>query len=316
MDGDRCRSFGIGCCDVYSRDILVCGDGRICPISVLARESGLRLWELSTSSSSAQLREKTEEVLSVLFDIGVVASWGDPLRLLKGLDPSRLARRASSRSMTRELVLISGSSLIPRTRLGLGRATSVEVVSLLPGRGLRFSLFDISSVSAIQISVRLRHMLSAFRRNCRSIVLAGPTTDAVLGEAPCDPALPVIAAKLKASDAVASKARYRFAFTTGLALASAERRSGCKFVIPGVFIVEASGEILPTCRRFGDDEIVVMVVVAVGGRSFRTVDIAAFDDFGSIPVSSSLRNRDFRSSNSSQTVDGAVVETVDSVSAV
>jgi len=86
-------------------------------------------------------------------------------------------------------------------------------------------------------------------------------------------------------------------------------------VIPRFLIVEASGEILPTCRRFGDDEIVVMVVVAVGGRSFRTFHIAAFEDFGRIPVSSSLRNRDFRSSSSSQTVDGAVVETVDSVPA-
>lgn len=86
-------------------------------------------------------------------------------------------------------------------------------------------------------------------------------------------------------------------------------------MIPNVLIVEASGEILPTCRRFGDDEVVVMVVVDVGGRSFRTFDIAALDDFGKTPVSSSLRNRDFRSSNSSQTVDGAVVETVDAVPA-
>lgn len=86
-------------------------------------------------------------------------------------------------------------------------------------------------------------------------------------------------------------------------------------MIPEIFIVEASGETLPTCRRFGDDEIVVMGLDAVGGRSSRTFDIAAFEDCGKIPVSSILRSRDFSSSSSSQTVDGAVVETVDSVPA-
>ena len=84
-------------------------------------------------------------------------------------------------------------------------------------------------------------------------------------------------------------------------------------VFPGLFTVEASGEIFSTWRRLGDEDMVVMVVVAVGGRSFRAFDMAAFDDFGKIPVSSSFRSLDFRSSSSSQTVDGAVVETVDSV---
>lgn len=55
------------------------------------------------------------------------------------------------------------------------------------------------------------------------------------------------------------------------------------------------------------------VVVAVGGRSFEARDIAASDVRGSFPVNSSLCIRDLRSSNSSQTVDGAVVDTVDSV---
>jgi len=212
---------------VYSRDVLVCGDDRVCPISVLARDRGLRLCEVSTSSSFGRLREKTE-VLSDLLDtgvvcVGVVASCGEPPRRpFKGLDVNRLARRASSRLMTLELVFISDSSLVPRTSFGLGRATSVEAVSLLSGRGLEFSLPDVSSASTIQSSVRLRHMLSAFRRNCRSIVLAAPTTDAALGEAPCEPAQPVIAAKFNASDAVASRAWYRSAFNTGLALASAE----------------------------------------------------------------------------------------------
>jgi hypothetical protein len=65
--------------------------------------------------------------------------------------------------------------------------------------------------------------------------------------------------------------------------------------------------------RFGDDDMVVTVVVAVGGRSLEARDIAAPDVAGSFPVSSSRCMRDLRSSSSSQTVDGAVVDTVDSV---
>lgn len=57
----------------------------------------------------------------------------------------------------------------------------------------------------------------------------------------------------------------------------------------------------------------VTVVVAVLGRSID--DIAAADEVGSLPVSSSFLMRDFRSSSSSHTVDGAVVEMVDSVGA-
>jgi len=64
---------------------------------------------------------------------------------------------------------------------------------------------------------------------------------------------------------------------------------------------------------FGDEDIVVTVVVAVRGRSPEADEIAAPDDGGNFPVNSSLRIRDFMSSSSSQTVDGAVVETVDSV---
>ena len=84
---------------------------------------------------------------------------------------------------------------------------------------------------------------------------------------------------------------------------------------PGSKVTDGSEEIWSVLRCFGDDDIVVMVVVAVGGRSFNAFDIAAFDEFGSAPVSSSLRSLDFSSSSSSQTVDGAVVDTVDSVPA-
>ncbi len=67
---------------------------------------------------------------------------------------------------------------------------------------------------------------------------------------------------------------------------------------------------------FGEDDIVVTVVVAVRGRSRVALDTAAADELGSCPVSSSLRILDLRSSNSSQTVEGAVVESVDSVPSV
>lgn len=57
----------------------------------------------------------------------------------------------------------------------------------------------------------------------------------------------------------------------------------------------------------------VTVVVAVRGLSPETLDIAAADEGGNFPVSSNFRILDFKSSNSSQTVDGAVVDKVDSV---
>ena len=86
-------------------------------------------------------------------------------------------------------------------------------------------------------------------------------------------------------------------------------------VSPGSKVTDGSEEIWSVLRCFGDDDMVVMVVVAVGGRSFNAFDIAAFEEFGSAPVSSSLRSLDFISSWSSETVYGSVVDTVDSVPA-
>src|ERR1700712_1686719 len=63
---------------------------------------------------------------------------------------------------------------------------------------------------------------------------------------------------------------------------------------------------------FGEEEIVVVAaVVAVFGLS--EVVIAAAEDGGNLPVNSSFLILDLRSSSSSHTVDGAVVEMVDSV---
>jgi hypothetical protein len=62
----------------------------------------------------------------------------------------------------------------------------------------------------------------------------------------------------------------------------------------------------------GDVDIVVAVVVAVGGLSPVARETAAPDVAGGLPVNSSFRILDLRSSNSSQTVDGAVVDVVPS----
>ena len=181
----------MGCWDVYSRDILDCGEGLSCPISVAARDGGLSLLVVSSGSFFARLRNVTVEVLSILLPkgvtvwVGVETSGVDSLRPYSGEEPSILVRRASSRLMTLELALASGSMLAPRRSLGSGRAASVrcavEGESLLPVRDLAFGSSGSggSSANAMQSSVRLRHMLSAFLRSCLSIPPAGPTTDAV-----------------------------------------------------------------------------------------------------------------------------------------
>lgn len=64
---------------------------------------------------------------------------------------------------------------------------------------------------------------------------------------------------------------------------------------------------------FGEVDNAVTVVAAVRGRSWAAPEIASCEDGGSLPVSSSLRIRDLRSSSSSQTVEGALVDRVDSV---
>lgn len=74
-------------------------------------------------------------------------------------------------------------------------------------------------------------------------------------------------------------------------------------------MVGCNGVVTLVC--LGEADMVVAAVVAVLGLS--ADDIAAAEDCGSFPVSSSLRILDFKSSNSSQTVEGAAVETDDSV---
>lgn len=168
------------------------------------------------------------------------------------------------------------------------------------------ALFSCSSVKARQSSVRLRHTLSALRRACRSGELYPPfTTEAVPDGAVLTPNA---VERFKASVIVASREVYTSPLKTTLALANADCRIGCT----GLCSVSAI-EALVLRRCFGEEDKVVMAVFAVRGLSLVGVYIAAEDDGGSFPVSSSFLMRSFRSSSSSQTVDGAVVDSVDSV---
>lgn len=74
----------------------------------------------------------------------------------------------------------------------------------------------------------------------------------------------------------------------------------------------SSIDVLSPRPLLGDVDIVVAVVVAVGGRSPVARETAAPDVGGALPVNSNFRILDFRSSSSSQTVDGAVVDVVPS----
>ena len=114
--------------------------------------------------------------------------------------------------------------------------------------------------------------------------------------------------RLRASDVVASSVRYISEDVTALALDSAELRSGWGVPSSKSF---AMGESLFTPLILGEDDIVVADVAAVRGLS-----ILPLLDGGILPVPSSFRIRSLRSSSSSQTVEGAVVETADSVSSV
>lgn len=120
----------------------------------------------------------------------------------------------------------------------------------------------------------------------------------------------VILTKVIASNAVAVRARCTSAETVFLDLVRAECRSGC-IEVSSFVRFDAIGEKLVPCVYLDDDDAVVAVVAAVRGRS-ATLNAVAPDELGSTPVCSSCLILDFMSSNSSQTVEGAVVEIADS----
>ena len=185
-----------------------------------------------------------------------------------------------------------------------------EAVSRLPGRGLGKDI-NFSSDSARQSSVKLRHILSALRRACRSEFADPPlTTDVPFDWGPLESSM---FANVRASVAVASSALNTSLLRIGFAFSSAEWSKGRIWLI-ALFCSGSGGGVVAFRPCFGDDDMVVTVVVAVRGLSpDACCDIAAADDVGNFPVSSNLRILDFRSSSSSQTVEGAVVDKVDSV---
>ena len=164
----------------------------------------------------------------------------------------------------------------------------------------------------MQSSVRLLHMLLALWRIRRSTPLS-PFSG---GSIPASLFAPlVIAAKVNASDAVASRALKTSGLTRSLDLLRAECNRRWMSVSTGPFTVdvEASGESFLTWLRLGEGDIVVIVVVAVAGRSPSILDMAALDVEGIFPLSSSFLILAFRSSSCSSITDGALVDRVDSV---
>ena len=216
-----------------------------------------------------------------------------------------LVRRASSRESTRCVFVGSGSKLCARSKRRsspvsrdvIGKCRNAIASRLLDRAriGGLSTETEFEADKAIQSSVRLRHILSALLFSWRSRVVEVLLIEAIL-------------AKLKASDVVASSARYISGVVVALALDSAELRSGWGVPSSKSFVV---GESLVTPLIFGEEDIVVADVAAVRGLS-----ILPLLDGGIFPVPSSFRILSLRSSSSSQTVDGAVVETADSVSSV
>lgn len=112
-----------------------------------------------------------------------------------------------------------------------------------------------------------------------------------------------------ASLTVFSNVLYTSLPTTFFALASADCKSGWTWATSG------SGTAMLDLRLClgGEEKAVVTVVAAVRGLSAAADDMAACEDGGNFPVNSRLRIRDLRPSSSSQTVDGALVDKVDSL---
>lgn len=118
--------------------------------------------------------------------------------------------------------------------------------------------------------------------------------------------------KARASFAAVSSARYTSGLRIVLILPSAE----CKFECasrPCDEVELPASVCWPAADFLGETDMVVTVVVAVGGLSSEDLISAAAEVGGSFPVNSRRWIRDFRSSSSSQTVDGALVDVVDSV---
>ena len=143
---------------------------RVWPSSVLAREGDLLMIEVRSSFS---VRRSAEAVRSSLLAKGVGVSCSEALGLTL-VDACKLARRASSLLMTRELERSSGSSLTARANLFCETASFAldsKFCSVFTGiyscPGLSAS--RTGSARTMHRSMRLRQMFSVLRRSWRSV---------------------------------------------------------------------------------------------------------------------------------------------------
>jgi hypothetical protein len=215
------------------------------------------------------------------------------------VDASIVSRRCSKLVGARGLMM-AGLDGVESTRV-LGRrwagsgANLVTVglvggsISLSRGAGADWGGFvgPDSSARAMHNSVKLLQMLSAFRRSCRSVTLpTPPIVLAPLDIGPICPGAPTIVVKAKASVAAASMALKTSLLTIPFVLERADNRIGCDSRCDDVVLL-ASGWLAPGPEpRFGDADMVVAFVVAVGGRSSDALDMAAPEVEGAFPVSS------------------------------
>lgn len=158
-------------------------------------------------------------------DVSPLASSGLPARLLlfPPCDPRMLDLRASRRLIGRAAAL-EIPSVGPRLLLEYLRDGDCFVEGV--GEETRLGASDLPSHNASTRSVRLRHMVSAFLRTCRSETVTPLIMDAAVMAVPCGPALPVMAASWRASAAVASSVRNRVGLSSGFAFAKAAWRLG------------------------------------------------------------------------------------------
>lgn len=139
-----------------------------------------------------------------------------------------------------------------------------------------------------------------------------PIVLAPLEIGPGCPTIPIIWDRDIASLAAASTALYMSEFTNGFVLERADFKIGCASRCEEVMLSISVCAAPFAEARFGEPETVVAPVPAVGGLSSEALDMAAPDVLGNFPVNSNRWMRDFNSSSSSQTVEGAAVEFDDS----
>jgi hypothetical protein len=132
-------------------------------------------------------------------------------------------------------------------------------------------------------------MLSAFRRSCLSVnPLLNPTVLEPLDIGPACPLAFNIDDKARASVAADSMALKMSGLTRFFVLERAERSKGCVSRCCAALLLVSACAMLAPDPRFGDADMVVAFVMAVGGRSSVVLYVDPPDAGAIFPVSSSL----------------------------